>query len=57
MRKVSMATREELISAVRDRYRSAGRKEKGRILDEFARITGYCQWACNSPQKWALKIP
>ena len=43
MRKVSMTTREELISAVRDRYRSAGRKEKGRILDEFVRITGYCR--------------
>ena len=43
MRKVSMATREELISAVRDRYQSAQRREKSRILDEFARITGYCR--------------
>jgi hypothetical protein len=43
MRKVGMATREELISAVRDRYRSAGRREKSRILDEFVRITGYCR--------------
>jgi hypothetical protein len=36
-----MATRDELIMAVRERYGSAGLAEKGRILDEFAAVTGY----------------
>jgi hypothetical protein len=35
MRKVSMATRAELILAIRGRYASAGRPEKAKILDEF----------------------
>ncbi len=41
MRQVSMATRDELISAVAARYRGSGRGEKIRILDEFAAVTGY----------------
>ena len=41
MRKVSMSTKEELVAAVRERYRLADREGKGRILDEFVRITGY----------------
>ncbi len=35
MRKVSMATRSELVEAVGERYRSAERRSKGLILDEF----------------------
>lgn len=31
----------EYVEAVRSRYRGAGRKEKGDILDEFVRVTGY----------------
>lgn len=31
----------EWATAVRDRYRRAGRREKGLILDEFCRTTGY----------------
>jgi len=31
----------EYAAAVRGRYLSAGKKEKGRILDEFMRVTGY----------------
>jgi len=38
-----MATREELIGAIRDRYWLAGRREKSRILDEFTQITGHCR--------------
>ena len=41
MRKVSMATRAELILAIRGRYASAGRPEKAKILDEFVALTGF----------------
>lgn len=41
MRKVSMATRTELVEAVGDRYRSADRTNKRRILDEFVAVTGF----------------
>ena len=36
-----MGTRDELLVAVAARYRGATRGEKGRILFEFAEITGY----------------
>ena len=36
-----MGARREVLSAVADRYRSAGRREKGRILDELAAVTGW----------------
>lgn len=41
MRRVSMATRDELLGAVSERYRASGRSEKSRIVDEFAAATGY----------------
>jgi hypothetical protein len=41
MRKVSMATRAELVEAVGERYRSADRRSKGRVLDEFVAVTGF----------------
>ena len=41
MRRVSMATRDELLRAVAARYRSSQRAEKTRILDEFAAVTGH----------------
>ena len=31
----------EYMAAVRDRYRSADKMDKGKILDEFVRVTGY----------------
>ncbi len=31
----------EYTAAIRGRYLSAGKKEEGRILDEFMRVTGY----------------
>jgi hypothetical protein len=40
-RRVSMATRNELLEALRPRYRSATRLEKGRILDEFVALSGH----------------
>jgi len=40
-RRISMATRNELLHLLRPRYRSAARPEKGRILDEFVAISGY----------------
>ena len=36
-----MATRKELIEAVRTRYEQANRAEKARILDEFTAVAGY----------------
>ena len=36
-----MGTRDELLAAVAARYRAATRTEKGRILTEFAEISGY----------------
>jgi hypothetical protein len=40
-RKISMGARREVLSAVAERYRSAGRVEKGRILDAQCRTTGW----------------
>ena len=36
-----MGARRELLSAVAERYWSAGRVEKGRILDALCRTTGW----------------
>ena len=36
-----MATRAELVEAVGERYRSADRQSKGRVLDEFGAVTGF----------------
>lgn len=36
-----MAARDELVAAVTDRYARGDRGERGRILDEFAAVTGY----------------
>lgn len=41
MRKVSMATRTELIEAIGERYQCADRASKGRVLDEFVAVTGF----------------
>jgi len=41
MRRISMATRSELIVATAERYGRGDRAERGRILDEFAAVTGY----------------
>ncbi len=40
-RKVSAETRQDLLQAVRERYRGGLREEKLRILDEFVAVTGY----------------
>lgn len=41
MRKMSMATRKELIEAVGARYRACDRSSKGKVLDEFVAVTGF----------------
>ena len=41
MRRVSMATRDELLAVVSERYRTSGRADKSRIVDEFSAATGY----------------
>jgi hypothetical protein len=38
---ISMGARREVVSALVERYRSAGRREKGRILDELTAVTGW----------------
>lgn len=40
-RRISMATRSELVEAIFERYRSSCRTDKQRILDEFVAVTGY----------------
>jgi hypothetical protein len=40
-RTISMGARREVLSAVAERYRLAGRMEKGRILDALCRTTGW----------------
>src|ERR1700722_2185343 len=40
-RRISMGARREVVSAVAERYRSARRTEKGRILDELCATTGW----------------
>src|SRR5207248_7607034 len=39
--RISMGARREITAAVVDRYRSAGRADKGRILDELCAVTGW----------------
>src|SRR5208282_1548463 len=41
MRRVSMATRDELVVVAGERYRRSVRRERGRILDEFTALTGF----------------
>src|SRR5215470_14060240 len=41
MRRISMSARDELVAVVADRYARGDRGERGRILDEFAAVTGY----------------
>ena len=41
MKTVSMATRDELVGALSQRYGMSGRAEKTRILDEFVAVTGF----------------
>jgi hypothetical protein len=36
-----MATRDELIAVAGERYQRSGRRERGRILDEFTALTGF----------------
>src|SRR6476646_7014476 len=38
---ISMGARREVLAAVAERYRSAGGREKGRILDELCATTGW----------------
>ena len=41
MGRISLATRDELVVAVAGRYALGNRMERGRILDEFAAVTGH----------------
>jgi hypothetical protein len=39
--RLSMATRREVVAAIRERYGAATRAEKSRILDELVAVAGY----------------
>lgn len=41
MARISAKTRDEIVQAVRERYRAATKAEKGRVLDEFVQLTGF----------------
>jgi hypothetical protein len=41
MRRISMTTRDELVTVIAGRYAQADRTERSRILDEFTAITGF----------------
>ena len=41
MPRPSVETRQDLVTAIRERYRARTKDEKLRILDEFVAITGY----------------
>jgi hypothetical protein len=41
MRRISMATRDELIAATAVRYAAADRRQRGLILDEFSAVSGF----------------
>jgi hypothetical protein len=41
MRRISMATRDELVAAITGRYAQGNRAEQGRILDEFTAVSGF----------------
>jgi hypothetical protein len=41
MRRIRMAARDELVAAIAGRYAQGDRAERGRILNEFAAVTGF----------------
>ncbi len=41
METVSKAARKEIVEALRTRYEKASKSEKGKILSEFAAVSGY----------------
>ena len=41
MQRVSKQLRNELVEALRERYKVAGKTERSRILKEFAAVSGY----------------
>jgi hypothetical protein len=45
MGQTSMATRDERVVALAGRYAAGNRKERGRILDEFAAVSGLLGFA------------
>ena len=41
MRRISMTTQDELVAALAGRYALGSRADRGRMLDEFAALTGH----------------
>ena len=51
-----MSDRKAVIKAWSDRYRKAGKKEKGRILDELVALTGYNRCYAVNLLRWDGKV-
>jgi len=55
--RLTMKERQSVTAVVAGRYRKAGKKGKGRILDEFSELTGYNRsYASWVLRNWGKKI-
>jgi hypothetical protein len=53
---LTMSERQAVIKAWSGRYRKAGKKDKGRILDELIALTGYNRWYLVELLRWDGKV-
>ena len=61
-KEISKQSRQELTEAIRQRYATASRQDKSRILDEFVAMTGYhrkhaIRVLCSSDQSTSVESP
>jgi hypothetical protein len=51
-----MQERRAVTKALAERYRKAGKKDKGRMLDEFVAVTGYHRWYAVRLLRWHGRV-
>ncbi|MBI5626888.1 MAG: transposase, partial [Nitrosomonadales bacterium] len=51
-----MSDRKAVVKAWSSQYRKAGKKEKGRILDDLVALTGYNRWYVVGLMRWDGKV-
>ena len=61
-KEISKQSRQELTEAIRQRYATASKQDKSRILDEFVAMTGYhrkhaIRVLCSSDQSTSVERP